>query len=140
MNEQKTVFIVDDEPMVLRGISRVLRAEGFKTESFNSAQEFIDKYNPAVGGCLILDITMPEVTGLELQEWLLSAGIPLPIIFLTGKDERGERTQALKRGAVHFLMKPVTSVILVGCVEKALGQDRDHQGKQESGVFTPAES
>jgi two-component system, LuxR family, response regulator TtrR len=120
MNDQKTVFLVDDEPMALRALTRLLKVEGYKTESFSSGREFMDRYNPGMSGCRVLDIMRPEVTGLEVQEWLIHSGIPLPVIFLTGKDESEERTEALKRGAVDFLMKPVTATLLVHCIEKAL--------------------
>lgn len=123
MNDQQTVFVVDDEPKVLKAISRLLRSEGFRTESFGSGREFMRNYNPGAAGCLVLDVSMPEISGLQVQKWLVSSGTALPIIFLTGHDDNRARAQAFRRGAADFLLKPVTAEKLIGCVEKALAQN-----------------
>jgi FixJ family two-component response regulator len=139
MNNDQTVFVVDDEPLVLRALTRLLRAEGFRAESFGSARQFIDQYNPDVSGCLVIDISMPGITGLQLQQWLVSSGIPLPIIFLTGRDDCSQREEALRWGAVDVLMKPVTAEHLVGCIKEALVQHGKGGTPQQSPGFFPFE-
>ena len=128
MNRQQTVFLVDDEPAVRRALSRLLRAEGYTTEVFGSGREFMDNYNPSVAGCLVLDLTMPEVTGLDVQQWLASSGTALPIIFLTGQDDLPQKVQAMMQGAVDVLMKPVNASALVKGIEEALARDRGIRG------------
>jgi FixJ family two-component response regulator len=122
MNEKRTVFLVDDEPAVLRALSRLLRAEGYRTELFNSGREFIDKYKPGVAGCLVLDLTMPGMTGLDLQEWLKSSSISLPVIFLTAQSDVRDRVQALMGGAVDVLMKPVMANALIRSIQEAFAE------------------
>lgn len=123
MNERQTIFLVDDEPAVLRGLSRVLRAAGHRALVFNSGKEFMDAYEPDMAGCLVLDFSMPGMTGAEVQRWVTGLRNPLPIVFLTGRDDATEREQALKQGAVDVLNKPVTANILLGAIEKAFGAD-----------------
>lgn len=122
MNEKRTVFLVDDEPAVLRALSRLLRAEGYRTQMFNSGREFIDKYKPGATGCLVLDVSMPGMTGLDLQEWLRGSGISLPVIFLTAQSDVRDRVQALMGGAVDVLMKPVMANVLVRSIQGAFAE------------------
>jgi len=131
MNGERTVFLVDDEPAVLRALSRLLRAEGYTTEVFSSGREFIDKYNPSGAGCVVLDLTMPGITGLDVQQWLASSDRSLPIIFLTALDELPEEVQAMMQGAVDVLMKPVNATALITGIEAALARDRGIRGKAE---------
>lgn len=132
MNDQQRVFIVDDEPNVLKAISRLLRAEGISHESFSSGREFMEKYNPEVAGCLVLDMSMPEMTGLQVQQWLVTSGFPLPIIFLTGRGDSDEKRQALRWGAVDVLLKPVAAKKLLTCIEDALVQKSNGNLKDHS--------
>ncbi|PWU19350.1 MAG: DNA-binding response regulator [Verrucomicrobia bacterium] len=113
------VFLVDDDPGVIKGLTRLLRAAGYDAVSFNSAQEFISRYNPDTPGCLILDISMPGITGLELQDWLMQTDSPLPVIFLTGHGDIPASVQAMKRGAVDFLTKPVDETDLFEAILEA---------------------
>jgi FixJ family two-component response regulator len=122
MNEKRTVFLVDDEPAVLRALSRLLRAEGYRTQVFNSGREFIDKYKPGASGCLVLDLSMPGMTGLDLQEWLRGSGVSLPVIFLTAQNDVRDRVQALMQGAVDVLMKPVMANALIGSIQEAFAK------------------
>lgn len=122
MSEKRTVFLVDDEPAVLRGLSRLLRAEGYLTQVFNSGRDFIDKYKPGTVGCLVLDISMPGMTGLDLQQWATDSGLLSPIIFLTAQNEVSDRVQALMRGAIDVLIKPVTAGALIRCIHKAFAE------------------
>ena len=116
---------MDDEPAVLRALSRVLRAAGYQTQVFNSGQEFMDAYNPDMAGCLVLDLSMPGMTGPDVQRWVTGLPSPLPIIFLTGRDDVPEREQALMHGAVDVLMKPVAASVLLESIQKAFAADRE---------------
>jgi len=122
MNEKRTVFLVDDEPAVLRALSRLLRAEGYRTQVFNSGREFVDKYKPGATACLVLDLSMPGMTGLDLQEWLKGSGISLPVIFLTAQSDVPDRVQALTQGAVDVLTKPVKANTLIRSIQEAFGK------------------
>lgn len=119
MNKPPTVVLVDDEPAVLKALSRLLKMEGYAVLGFNSGREFMDKYEGGVGDCAVLDISMPGTTGLDVQQWLASSAIPLPIIFLTGQDDPQVRAQALTHGAVDILIKPVLLRTLLQCLQRA---------------------
>ena len=114
------VYLVDDEPSVLRGMVRLLTAAGLRAMAFGSAESFLEAYDPAVIGCLVLDIAMPGVDGLELQEALASRGEILPVIFLTGHADVPTSVRAMKRGAADFLTKPVNDVDLLAAIDAAL--------------------
>jgi FixJ family two-component response regulator len=102
-----TVFLVDDEAAVRKAVSRLLLAEGFTVAAFASPEEFLASHDPATPGCLVLDMAMPGASGLDVQEALAARGSMLPIIFLTGRSDVPMCAQAMKRGAVDFLTKPV---------------------------------
>ncbi len=120
MSEPMTVFAVDDDPSVLRGIERLLRSAGLQAAVFPTAQAFLDGYRPEAPGCVILDLAMPGLDGLQLQERLLERGAALPIIFLTGHGDIPTSVCAMKRGAVDFLTKPVDDVELLAAVQQAI--------------------
>ncbi len=115
-----TVFLVDDEPGMLKALTRLLKAEGFTVQSFTSAKAFLESYRPEPLGCLVLDIAMPELGGLELQARLTRSGLLLPIVFLTGHGDIPMSVQAIKAGAVDFLTKPVKDADLLYAVGAAL--------------------
>jgi FixJ family two-component response regulator len=115
-----TVFVVDDYAPGRRSISRLLRAAGFFVVAFASAQDFLAQYDPGVWGCLVLDLAMPAVTGLELQSILVEKGSLLPIIFLTAHGDISKSVQAMKRGASDFLTRPVNDEDLVSAVRVAI--------------------
>ncbi len=115
------MFVVDDEPKVLKALSRLLIAKGYTTRVFGSAQEFMDNYEPGAAGCLVLDVSMPRITGLDLQRWLANSSHSLPILFLTAFDDIPEGARA---GAVDVLMKPVSARVLITGIEEALARDR----------------
>jgi len=123
MNKGQTVFLVDDDPGILKALSRLLRASGYTAEAFGSAQEFMDSYNPGAAGCLVLDLLMPGITGLDLQQWLARSGSSLPIIFLTALDDIPECVKSVKE-ATAVLRKPVGASVLIKAVEDALARDR----------------
>jgi FixJ family two-component response regulator len=122
--ETATVFIVDDDPAVRKGLARLVRAAGYAVQAFASGQEFLDRSNRDTLGCIVLDVTMPEFTGLELQEVLTAARSILPIIFLTGHADVPKAVRALKGGAVDFLSKPVQKDELLDAIERALRTNR----------------
>jgi FixJ family two-component response regulator len=119
-----TVFIVDDYAPVRRSIARLLHAAGFAVATFASAEEFLAQSNPQTLGCLVLDLAMPNLDGLELQRILAKAGSLLPIIFLTGTADIPKSVQAMKHGASDFLTKPVNDEDLLAAVRVALEKNR----------------
>ena len=125
-----TVFVVDDYAPVRNSISRLLRAAGFAVLAFASAGEFLAQYDPQTLGCLVLDLAMPALNGLELQDILAKADNLLPIIFLTGDGDIPKCAQAMKHGASDFLTKPVNDEDLLGAVRVAIEKDRTLLRKQ----------
>jgi FixJ family two-component response regulator len=115
-----TVFLLDDEPGMLKALTRLLKAEGFTVQAFTSAKAFLDSFRPETLCCLVLDVAMPELNGLELQEQLTRSGLLLPIVFLTGHGDIPMSVQAIKAGAVDFLTKPVKDADLLRAVRAAL--------------------
>ena len=126
-----TVFVVDDYAPVRRSISRLLRAAGFAVAAFASAEEFLAQYDPQTLGCLVLDLTMPTLNGLELQRILAKAGSILPIIFLTGTADIPKSVQAMKQGASDFLTKPVNDEDLLAAVRVAIEKNRARRRDEE---------
>ena len=118
------VFVVDDDPAVRKSLGRLLRAAGLEVVTFESAEEFLGKLPPASPGCAILDVSMPGLGGLALQEELESRGSTLPIVFLTGHGDIPKSVAAMKRGAADFLTKPVEDEVLLRAVRQALEKDR----------------
>jgi FixJ family two-component response regulator len=117
------VFVVDDDPSFLKAVSRLLRAAGLKVAPFASADQFLLEHDPASPGCLVLDLAMPGLNGLELQEALSGRGSDRPIVFLTGTADVPMSVRAMKHGAVDFLTKPVRETALLAAVEAALRRD-----------------
>lgn len=115
-----TVFAVDDDPSVLKAMKRLLHSAGFDAEVFASAQAFLDSYPRDVVGCVVLDLAMPGIDGLQLQQRLAEKGGALPIIFLTGHGDVPACARAMKQGAAGFLSKPVEEQELLGAVQEAI--------------------
>ena len=118
------VYVVDDEPAVLKSLWRLLRVAGFEVATFASPQEFLAKLDPDAAGCALLDVAMPGLDGLALQEALASRGILLPVIFLTGRGDVPASVRAMKAGACDFLTKPVDDGVLLEAVRLALERGR----------------
>ena len=116
----RTVYIVDDDPQARAALARLLRAAGYLTRSFASAAEFLAAHLEQAPGCLILDLAMPQMGGLELQQALRKDGCHRPIVFLSGKGDISKTVRAMKGGAVTFLTKPVDAHELFPAVEEAL--------------------
>jgi FixJ family two-component response regulator len=119
----KTIFLVDDDPGVLKALSRVLREEGWGVETFASAEAFLARNERPAEGCLVLDVSMPGQDGLALQQRLAAAGALLPIVFVTGHGDIPMSVQAIKAGASDFLTKPVQAQALVAAIRAAIEQD-----------------
>src|SRR5262245_23506917 len=118
-----TAFLVDDDAGVLKALSRLLRAAGYDTRAYSSPNDFLADHDPSIPGCAVLDLTMPELDGLELQEKLAEQASGRPIIFLSGKADVPSSVQAMKAGAVDFLVKPVEREVLLAAVARANEQD-----------------
>lgn len=146
-DEKPLVYVVDDDPSVLRSVERLLRSVGYDLETFTSAQEFLDFQHPDTPSCLILDVKMPGLSGLELQERLTDKEISLPIIFITGHGTVPASVKAMKAGAVDFLLKPFSPTDLLETIAKALEKDRQakqyerelKQLRERSKTLTPRE-
>ena len=118
-----TVFLVDDDPPFLTATARLLRASGFQVEAFASAREFLASERRESPGCLVLDLQMPGMSGLELQETLQAAGASLPILFLTGNGDIPSSVQAMRAGAEDFLEKRAPKERLLAAIKRALLRD-----------------
>jgi len=118
-----TVYIVDDDPDVCRAVGRLVRGAGYEVREFNSAREFLVAHEPEPPGCLLLDLSMPEVDGLQLQQSLAASGCHRPIVFLTANGDVHNTVRAMKAGAVNFLTKPVDRDELVAALAEALERD-----------------
>jgi FixJ family two-component response regulator len=120
----ETIFLIDDDASVREGLATLIESVGLAVQAFGSAQEFLVAKPMEAKGCVVLDVNMPGMNGLDLQRELNAAGIPLPVIFLTGHGDIPMTVQALKAGAVHFLTKPVREDELMGAIRQALEADR----------------
>jgi FixJ family two-component response regulator len=125
MNEASpVVFIVDDDPIVCTSMKRLIRTLGLEVQIFSSAREFLHAKRPDAPGCLVLDVRMPESSGLDLQQELAHTNIDLPIIFVTGHADIPMSVRAMKAGAVEFLTKPFREQDLLEAIQHGIGQHR----------------
>lgn len=121
MNERDAiVFVVDDDAAMRRSLMYLCDSAGWRVETFDSAQDFLARYNGHVPGCLVLDVRMPMMSGLELQLALKDHGIELPVIFLTGHGDLAMAVQAMKTGACDFLEKPCKDQVMLDAVTRAV--------------------
>ena len=147
MSTIATVYVVDDDEALRRATARLLTAHGFTVRLFGSAEEFVAAFDPEASGCLLLDLRMPGQSGLELQRSLAERGALLPVVFLTGHADVSTSVNAMKRGAVDFLEKPVREAELVEVLGRALARDEEMRAarselarlKRRYGVLTPRE-
>lgn len=128
---QPAVFVIDDDVSVRRGLSYLLVAAGCKVETYSSAEAFLtrEKYNGV--GCIILDVRMPGLSGMELQEKLIRSVYSMPIIFLTGHGDIPMGVQAMRKGAVDFLTKPCDDEQLLGAIQRAIEKAREARARFE---------
>jgi FixJ family two-component response regulator len=133
----RPVYIVDDEAGMRKALSRLLGAEGFDVRPFASAQEFLDVFQPDEVACIILDLAMPGIDGLDLQRRLLDHDPAPSVVFLTARGTIPKTVQAMKAGAVDFLAKPVTAADLLGAVQAALRHaEKTHREHEELGALS----
>ena len=118
------VFVVDDDLSVRDGIESLLRSVGLRVETFRTAQDFSRHSRPEAPACVVLDVRLPGLSGLDLQRELMRAGAPIPIIFITGYGDVPMSVQAMKAGAVEFLTKPFREQELLDAIREAIGRDR----------------
>jgi FixJ family two-component response regulator len=125
MDEEPRVFVIDDDPAVLRALERLLRSNGFPVEAYTSASAFFER--PAYNGaaCVLLDLRMPGLSGLDVQEELARKDMSMPIVFLSGQGDVPSTARAMKEGAVDFLVKPVDETQLLDAIARALSRAVD---------------
>ncbi len=124
---EPTVFVVDDDAAVRDSLAELIESVGLHLEAYDSAQAFLAAYDPLRPGCLVLDVRMPGMSGLDLQEELNRRQVLLPIIFITGHGDVPMAVQALKRGAAEFIQKPFRDQDLLERIEGALERDAGHR-------------
>jgi len=121
---ESIVFIIDDDPLYRGSTERLARSVGLRVQSFESAREFLSSRRPNVASCLVLDVRMPGLSGLDLQLELAKVGVQMPIIFVTGHGDIPMSVQAMKAGAVEFLAKPFRDQALLDAINQAIERDR----------------
>ena len=125
MGEQRpVVYVVDDDPSIRSLLIKLIRSIGLPVEAFSSSQEFLSSTRPEGPACLVLDVRMPGLSGLELQERLVQSGVDIPVIFITGYGSVPQSVRAMKAGAVDFLEKPFENQALLDAVNRALDRSR----------------
>jgi FixJ family two-component response regulator len=148
MSEQKAiVLVVDDDESVRKSLAGLIRSAGLSVKTFASAQQFLDGAREDAPSCLVLDVRLPGLNGLDLQQWMAEANIEIPIVFITGHGDIRTSVRAMKAGAVEFLTKPFADRDLLDAIEQAIERDRalrrhraemaDLRGRYES--LTPRE-
>jgi two-component system response regulator FixJ len=131
MPTEPTVFVVDDDTDLCDSLRWLIESEGLRVETYASARGFLDAYNDDRPGVLVLDVRMPGMSGLELQEHLLAEGYGIPIIILTGHGDVPMAVRAVKRGALEFLQKPVNDEILLDSIRTALRLDAHNRSRKK---------
>jgi FixJ family two-component response regulator len=142
-----TVFIVDDDEGVRNSLRFLLKSVGLTTRTLSSATEFLDTYKPSQPGCLVLDVRMPGMSGLELQQQLNLRGATVPVIFITGHGDVPMAVEAMQHGAFDFLQKPFRDQDLIDRIQRALERDAKNRAalaqheniRQRLGSLTPRE-
>jgi FixJ family two-component response regulator len=120
-DRRTVVAVVDDEPAMLKAIERLLNAKGYATLVFASAEAFLAGNAASEAACLVLDIDLAGMSGIDLRRRLSAAGCPLPIIFITGIDDAAVQREAMEAGCVAYLRKPCPAGLLIGAIDKATG-------------------
>jgi two-component system, LuxR family, response regulator FixJ len=122
---EPTVFVVDDDEDVRKSLEYLVKSVGLRTESYASAVDFLNAHDPNRAGCVVLDVRMPGMSGLELQERLAQHGACLPVIIITGYGDVPMAVRAIKHGAVDFIEKPFREQTLLECIQRAIQRDVD---------------
>ena len=130
MLTEATVFLVDDDPEMLKAITRTVASAGWPVQTYLSGEAFLRAYDPIQAGCVVLDLRMPRVSGLRVQETLTAKNAHIPLIFITGYGEVAVAVQAMKAGAMDFLEKPFSEQMLLACIEHAMAHDAHRRQEQ----------
>lgn len=117
------IYLIDDDEAILKALKRLLEIYGHQVEAYTNAEKFLDNHNPQAHGCAVVDLGLPGMDGLAVQEILIAENVERPVIFLTGKGDITASVRAMKAGAVDFLTKPVNAECLLAAVEAALERD-----------------
>jgi RNA polymerase sigma factor (sigma-70 family) len=136
MHEDGTVFLIDDDPGVRDSLTLLLSLKGLRTQPFATAESFIETYRPEWSGCVLTDLRMPGMTGLELQAALRERRIEVPVVVLTAHGDVATARAALKNGAFDFLEKPIDDAMLLDVLQNALRVDRERRGAAASRTNT----
>ena len=127
---EPTIFVVDDDEVVRQSLSLLIETVGLKVQTYGNAQDFLDDYEPEQPGCLILDVRMPGMSGLELQSKLIAEGINIPVIIISGHGDVPMAVQAIKAGAVDFIEKPFRDQVLLDNIQRAVELDAQARCEQ----------
>ena len=130
-NARALIYVIDDDVSVRNGLDNLLRSAGFTVQTFSSAREFLASARPDMPSCLLLDVQLPGLSGLDLQQELAKGGVEIPIIFITGHGDIPMSVRAIKAGALEFLTKPVNDEDLLDAIQQAIA--RDHRARQPQG-------
>ncbi len=125
-----TVFIVDDDPAICEGLCNLLESVGIYAEQFSSAEDFLRQWSPANFGCLVLDVRLPGMTGVEFQEKMRQSGINIPVIFMTAHGDVPMVRKVMKAGAVEYLTKPFDIQDLLKAIEHSIERDRTRRSEE----------
>ena len=134
MKHEPMVFIIDDDPAVLKSMTLLLESVGIPAKTYQRCQDFLDQYDPAMSGCLVVDVRMPEMSGLELQSTLSQRRIDIPMILISGHGDIPMAVGAMKKGAVDFLEKPFREQNLLDTINKGLLKDVQLRKLKESKI------
>lgn len=130
MDQQATVFVVDDDPAMRKSLRWLTESVGLAVETFATAEEFLDSYQPERPGCMVLDMRMPGMSGLDLQEKMQQKGYEIPVIIVTGHGEVQSAIRAMKSGAINFIEKPFSDQELLDTIRNAIERDRDSRARK----------
>jgi FixJ family two-component response regulator len=129
--QSEIIYVVDDDEAIRSSLQTLLRSAGYRVQTFSAARNFLNEKLPDEPACLVLDIRMPEISGLDLQDELMRADFHTPIIFITGHGEIPESVRALKAGAENFLTKPFRPEALLGAIQQALEKGRQSREERD---------
>ncbi|HEX2238882.1 MAG TPA: response regulator [Gammaproteobacteria bacterium] len=129
IRSQQTVFIVDDDDDVRDALNLLMKSIGLPSKEYASARSFLEDFDGERPGCLVLDIRMPDMTGLELQRELLQRKVHIPIVFITGHADVPMAVETMKGGAVDFIQKPFRDQDLIDCIHQALSKDAENRAR-----------
>jgi FixJ family two-component response regulator len=125
------VYVVDDDPSAREGVARLIRSAGLMTKTFASGEEFLAAARPTIPSCLVLDVNLPGLSGLDVQKELIKSGAQIPVIFLTGHGDIPMTVSAVKAGAVDFLTKPFDDEALLAAIRQTLTFDLKEETRGE---------